>query len=142
MEKIERIARLYPAIMKVMGRIRSVLHDGMDLSYNQFKMLLTIHDKGNCSLNALAGELNIATSSASEMVEKLVNLGFVGRSVDAESRRRVNIYTTEKGRQLIGDLGDGIVENYRDLLNRLSEKDQERLVDALEALVEILGKLE
>jgi DNA-binding MarR family transcriptional regulator len=62
--------------------------------------------------------------------------------VDSESRRRVNIYTTEKGRQLIGDLGNGIVENYRILLGRLSEKDQERLVDALEALVEILGKLE
>jgi DNA-binding MarR family transcriptional regulator len=62
--------------------------------------------------------------------------------VDAESRRRVNIYTTEKGRRLIGDLGDGIVENYRVLLNRLSEKDQERLVEALESLVEILGKLE
>ncbi len=142
MEKIERIARLYPAIMRVMGRIRSMLHEGMDLSYNQFKTLLAIHDKGNCSLNTLAGDLKIAMSSASEMVEKLVNLGLVGRSVDAESRRRVIIYTTEQGRQLIGDLGDGIVENYRVLLNRLSEKDQERLVDALETLVEILEKLE
>ncbi len=142
MENIERVAQLYPSIIRVMGRIRSMVHEGMDLSYNQFKMLLAIHDKGACSLNALAGELKIAMSSASEMVDKLVNLGFVGRTVDSESRRRVIIFATEQGRQLIGELGKGIVENYRVFLNRLSRDDQERLVDALEVLVKILGKLE
>ncbi len=142
MERIERIAELYPAVMRVMGRIRTTVHEGMDLSYNQFKMLLAIHDKGNCSLNALAGELKIAMSSASEMVDKLVNLGLVDRTVDSESRRRVTIYTTEKGKRLIAELGNGIVENYREFLNRLSPEDQEKLVDALEVLVRILGKLE
>ncbi len=142
MEKIERIAGLYPSIIRVMGRIRSMLHEGMDLSYNQFKMLLAINDQGSCSLNSLAGDLKIAMSSASEMVDKLVNLGLVGRRTDSESRRRVIIYPTERGKKLIGELGDGIVENYRVLLGRLSEKDQERLVDALETLVEVLGKLE
>jgi DNA-binding MarR family transcriptional regulator len=142
MEKIERIAALYPSIIRVMGRIRSMLQEGMDLSYNQFKMLLAINDKGSCSLNSLAGDLKIAMSSASEMVDKLVNLGFVDRRVDSESRRRVIIYPTDQGKKLIGELGHGIVENYRVLLSRLAEKDQERLVDALETLVEVLGKLE
>ncbi|HET6421094.1 MAG TPA: MarR family transcriptional regulator [Geobacteraceae bacterium] len=142
MEKIERIAGLYPSIIRVMGRIRSMLHEGMDLSYNQFKMLLAINDKGSCSLNSLAGDLKIAMSSASEMVDKLVNLGLVGRRTDSESRRRIIIHPTEQGKKLIGELGDGIVENYRVLLARLSEKDQQRLVAALETLVEVLGKLE
>jgi DNA-binding MarR family transcriptional regulator len=141
MEKIERIAQLYPAVMRVMGRIRTLVHEGMDLSYNQFKMLLTIHDKGNCSLNLLAGELKIAMSSASEMVDKLVNLGLVSRSVDVESRRRVVIYATDQGQELIKELRRGIVDNYRVLLDRLPENDQERLVCALETLVDILGKL-
>jgi DNA-binding MarR family transcriptional regulator len=142
MEKIERIAQLYPAIMRVMGRIRSTVHEGMDLSYNQFKMLLTIYDKGNCSLNLLAGELNIAMSSASEMVDKLVNLGLITRSVDVESRRRVVIFNTDQGEELIRDLRRGIVDNYRTMLDRLPEKDQERLVGALETLVDILGNLD
>jgi DNA-binding MarR family transcriptional regulator len=142
MEKIERIARLYPAVMRVMGRIRSLVHEGMDLSYNQFKMLLTIYDKGNCSLNLLAKELKIAMSSASEMVDKLVNLGLVSRSVDVESRRRVVIYATDQGQELIRELRRGIVDNYRILLSRLPENDQERLVSALETLVDILEKLE
>lgn len=142
MEKIERIAQLYPVIMRVMGRIRSIVHEGMDLTYNQYKMLLTIYDKGNCTLNVLAKELRIAMSSASEMVDRLVNLGFVYRTVDEDNRRQVMIYTTEKGEELIRELRRGIVENYRTLLERLPPRDQERLVTAFENLAEILGKLE
>ncbi len=142
MEQIERIAQLYPVIMRVMGRIRSVVHDGMDLTYNQYKMLLTIYDKGSCQLNLLARELQIAMSSASEMVDRLVNLGFVYRTVDEENRRQVVIYTTERGEELIRELRRGIVENYRVLLARLSEQDRERLVQAFETLADVLGKLE
>ena len=142
MEQIERIAQLYPVIMRVMGRIRSIVHDGMDLTYNQYKMLLTIYDKGNCTLNMLARELRIAMSSASGMVDRLVNQGFVYRTVDEDNRRQVMIYTTEKGEELIRELRRGIVENYRALLERLPPRDQERLVAAFESLAEILGKLE
>ncbi len=142
MEQIERIAQLYPVIMRVMGRIRSVVHEGMDLTYNQYKMLLTIYDKGSCPLNLLARELRIAMSSASEMVDRLVNLGFAYRTVDEENRRQVVIYTTERGEELIRELRRGIVENYRQLLARLSEQDRERLVQAFETLAEVLGKLE
>ena len=142
MKNIERIAQLYPVIMRVMGRIRSIVHEGMDLTYNQYKMLLTIYDKGNCPLNVLARELHIAMSSASEMVDRLVNQGFVFRTVDEDNRRQVMIYTTEKGEELIRELRRGIVENYRTLLERLPPRDQERLVVAFESLAEILGKLE
>ncbi|AJE04746.1 MarR family winged helix-turn-helix transcriptional regulator [Geobacter pickeringii] len=142
MERIERIAQLYPIIMRVMGRIRSLVHEGMDLTYNQYKMLLTIYDKGSCPLNLLARELEIAMSSASEMVDRLVNLGFVYRAVDEGNRRQVIIYTTGKGEELIREVRRGIVDNYRTLLARLPEGDQERLVGAFETIAEVLGRLE
>lgn len=142
MEQIERIAQLYPVIMRVMGRIRSLVHDGMDLTYNQYKMLLTIYDKGSCPLNLLARELGIAMSSASEMVERLVNLGIVYRAVDEDNRRQVIIYTTDRGEELIRELRHGIVENYRQLFARLPEGDQERLATAFETIADVLDKLE
>lgn len=128
--------------MRVMGRIRSLVHDGMDLTYNQYKMLLTIYDKGSCPLNLLARELGIAMSSASEMVERLVNLGIVYRAVDEDNRRQVIIYTTDRGEELIRELRHGIIENYRQLFARLPEGDQERLATAFETIADVLGKLE
>ena len=141
-ERYERIARLYPEMMRAMGRIRSVVHDSMDLTYNQYKMLLTIYDHGNCSLNLLARELGIAMSSASEMVDKLVNMEFVYRGVDADNRRQVVIQPTGKGEALIRELRRGILENYRQLLEKLPDHDQERLVEAFETVTQVLGKLE
>lgn len=139
---IERIIGLYPVIMRVMGRIRTLVHEGMDLTYNQYKMLLTIYDKGSCPLNLLAADLQIAMSSASEMVDRLCNLGLVQRFVDSGNRRKVIISTTEKGDELIRTLRQGIQNNYRRLLAALPEDDQVRLADAFETLAEVMEKLD
>ena len=141
MKNSERIAELYPVIMRTMGRIRSLVHEGMDLTYNQYKMLLTIADKGKCPLNMLARDLGIAMSSASEMVDRLVQLGLVGRSIDEGNRRQVIIVTTGRGDEMILELQRGIIDNYRALLRKLPEQDRERLVQAFETLADVLGKL-
>lgn len=142
MKNSERIAELYPVIMRTLGRIRSVVHEGMDLTYNQYKMLLTIADKGKCPLNLLAKELRIAMSSASEMVDRLVQLGLVHRSIDEGNRRQVTIVTSPRGDELILELQRGIIENYRALLCKLPEEDSERLLQAFETLADVMGKLE
>lgn len=142
MKNSERIAELYPVIMRTLGRIRSVVHEGMDLTYNQYKMLLTIADKGQCPLNLLARELRIAMSSASEMVDRLVQLGLVHRSIDEGNRRQVIIVTSPRGDELILELQRGIIENYRSLLCKLPEEDSERLLQAFETLADVMGKLE
>ena len=79
MERIERVGRLYPLLFGKMGRLRTLVHEGMDLTYNQYKTLLTIADRGECSLGDLGRELEIAMSSASQMVDRLVGQGLVHR---------------------------------------------------------------
>lgn len=140
MRNIERIADLYPDLMHIMARIRNIVHEGMDLTYNQYKMLLTVHEKGQCSLNTLARELNIAMSSASEMVEKLHQLGLVSRLVNENNRRQILIATSTLGDDFIRELSAGIVESYKILLGRLGEEEQERVAEAFETIVNLLGK--
>ena len=83
MSRIERIARLYPLLSGRMGHLRTLVHEGMDLTYNQYKTLLTIADRGECSLGDLGRELEVAMSSASQMVDRLVGQGLVHREQDA-----------------------------------------------------------
>ncbi len=141
MERIERIARLYPQLIGKMGRLRALVHEGMDLSYNQYKTLLTIADRECCSLGDLARELEVAMSSASQMVERLVSQGLVHREQDAGNRRQVVIRLTPEGRELIEELQRGILKGYEQILARLPEADQEALVQAFETIGRILGKL-
>jgi DNA-binding MarR family transcriptional regulator len=113
----------------------------MDLTYNQYKTLLTIADRRECSLGDLARELDVAMSSASQMVDRLVGEGLIERRQDAANRRQVIIRLTENGEDLIARLRQGILEAYRNVLARMSEEEQEELVGAFESIARLLGKL-
>jgi DNA-binding MarR family transcriptional regulator len=140
-QRIERIASLYPLLIGRMGRLRSLVHEGMDLTYNQYKTLLTIADRGECSLGDLARELEVAMSSASQMVDRLVGEGLIERRQDAANRRQVVIRLTPEGQTLIARLQQNIIEGYRKVLDRMSEQEQEELVRAFETIARLLGRL-
>ena len=141
MERIERIAILYPLLKGRMGRLRSLVHEGMDLTYNQYKTLLTIADRGECSLGDLARELGVAMSSASQMVDRLVGEGLVERNLDESNRRQVIIRLTDNGEDLIAKLRQGIIDGYRRVLAKMSEEEQEELVGSFETIARLLGRL-
>lgn len=141
MERIERIARIYPLLMGRMGRLRTLVHEGMDLTYNQYKTLLTVADRRECSLGDLARELDVAMSSTSQMIERLVGQGLVHREQDAENRRQVNIRLTPQGDALMRELREGILQGYARVLEKLDDGEQEELVGAFETIAGILGKL-
>ena len=141
MERIERIARIYPLLMGRMGRLRTLVHEGMDLTYNQYKTLLTVADRRECSLGDLARELDVAMSSTSQMIERLVGQGLVHREQDAENRRQLNIRLTPEGDSLMRELREGILQGYARVLERLDDGEQEELVGAFETIAGILGKL-
>lgn len=141
MSRIERIARLYPLMIARMGRLRTLVHEGMDLTYNQYKTLLTIADRGECSLGDLGRELEVAMSSASQMVDRLVGQGLVHREQDADNRRQVVISLTPRGEGVIAELETGILKRYEQVMARLPEAEQEELVGAFETIARILGKL-
>ena len=141
MELIERLERLYPELLGRMGRLRALVHEGLDLTYNQYKTLLTIAGSGRCSLGDLGRDLEVAMSSASQMVDRLVAQGLVERQQDAENRRQVIIRLTPRGQALIGELRSGILDRYRKLLKQLEPAEQEELVAAFETIARILDKV-
>jgi len=141
LSRIERIASLYPLLAGRMGRLRTLVHEGMDLTYNQYKTLLTIADRGECSLGDLGRELEVAMSSASQMVDRLVGQGLVHRQQDAENRRQVVIRLTPQGKAVIAELNAGILKRYEQVLARLPAAEQEELVCAFETIARILAKL-
>lgn len=141
MELIERLECLYPELLGRMGRLRTLVHEGLDLTYNQYKTLLTIAASGRCSLGDLGRELEVAMSSASQMVDRLVGQGLVERQQDADNRRQVIIRLTPSGQALIGELRSGILDRYRKLLRQLEPGEQEELVAAFETIARILEKV-
>jgi DNA-binding MarR family transcriptional regulator len=102
----------------------------------QAKLLYVVMAAGELRLSELAGRLGIGSSSASELVERLVELGFLHRHDDPTDRRQVVITTTSDAAALL--------ERFRELNERqlrllLAALDADEL-DAVERAIEVLGR--
>lgn len=141
MERTERMARLYPQLVAGMGRMRALVHEGIDLTSNQYKTLLAVAGYGECSLGDLARTLEVAMSSASQMVDRLVLQGLLQREPAIDNRRQVVIRLSRQGETLIAELQQATLQGYHKVLARLPEREQEELVTAFETIATILNKL-
>lgn len=137
---IHTIAQLYPRLMRAMGHLRGAVDETMDLTYNQYKTLLSLSDMGPCTLNALSRELEVATSSASQMVDRLVAMGLVERSIADGDRRSIVLTSSSEGERLLETVKEEILQRYQDLFRHLGAAEQANLAGAINTLVRILEK--
>jgi DNA-binding MarR family transcriptional regulator len=123
-----------------MGHLRGAVDETMDLTYNQYKALLSLSDMGPCTLNALSRELEVATSSASQMVDRLVAMGLVDRTAADGDRRSVVLTSSAEGEKLLEKVKEEILTRYQELFRHLGAAEQTNLAGAIHTLVRILEK--
>jgi DNA-binding MarR family transcriptional regulator len=117
--------------MRAMGHLRGSVDETMDLTYNQYKALLSLSDMGPCTLNALSRELEVATSSASQMVDRLVAMGLVERAPAEADRRSIVLVTSTQGEELLEKVKENILRRYQDLFHHLGPAEQANLAGAI-----------
>ncbi len=112
------------------------------LSMPQFSILMQLHHKGPCGMSEVSERFDISAAAASQLVDKLVQAGYLERAEDPNDRRAKLLTLSVKGGDLIKQ---GVEERYRwmdDLVNTLSAEDQKKTADALEILIKAAGQLE
>ncbi len=139
-DPIYNIAKLYPRLMRAMSYLRSAVDDTLDLTYNQYKALLTLSMAGPCTLNSLSKDLGVATSSASQMVDRLVTMGLVERNQADGDRRSIVLNTSWQGEGLLEKIKENIVMRYQYLFRHLGPSEQVNLAGAIHTIVRILEK--
>lgn len=107
---------------------------GTDLRVRHFGPLVAVHNLGPCPQQRLAQFLSITEPAAAEVVDELVQAGFVARGQDPYDRRRYALTLTDLGREQLpaayraaariqedaeNVLGTDGVEDLRSLLSRL-----------------------
>jgi len=112
------------------------------LSMPQFSVLMQLHHRGACGMSEISERFEVTPAAASQLVDKLVQNGFIVREEDPNDRRAKLLNITDKGRELIQQ---GFEERYR-WLDQLSERltDEERLQisEALDILTRVATELE
>jgi DNA-binding MarR family transcriptional regulator len=106
------------------------------LSMAQFSVLMQLYYKGACGMSEISERFDVTPAAASQIVEKLVQGGWLEREEDPSDRRAKLLNLSPKGAKLIED---GMNERYRwldDLVSRLSPEEQVRVGEALEVLTQ------
>jgi DNA-binding MarR family transcriptional regulator len=112
------------------------------LSMPQFSILMQLHHKGPCGMSEVSDRFDITAAAASQLVEKLVQAGYLERAEDPNDRRAKLLTLSVKGEELIQQ---GTEERYRwvdDLASQLSAEERAKVVEALSILTEAAQKLE
>ncbi len=107
---------------------------GTGLSLIQFNTLMRLHHRGACPLSEVGAELDITPAATSQMVDKLVQTGYLTRTEDPTDRRVKVLDLTEKGRALV--LAAVAARNawLADLAASLSPSERAALAQALNTL--------
>ena len=112
------------------------------LSMPQFSILMQLHYKGACGMSEISERFDVSAAAASQLVDKLVQAGYIERTEDPHDRRAKLLKLSTNGAKLVDD---GIQERYRwmdDLASKLSATDQTKINEALSILTEAAQKLD
>ena len=112
------------------------------LSMPQFSILMQLHHKGVCGVSDISERFDITNAAASQLVDKLVQSGFIKREEDPHDRRAKLLNLTDKGKELIQQ---GIEERYRwvdQLAERLTIEERVQVSEALNIMTRAAQELE
>lgn len=112
------------------------------LSIAQLNTLMYLSHLGRCGVSGIGDHLGVTNAAASQMIERLVQQGFLERTEDPEDRRSKQISLTEKGRKLIEGGIDSRHRWMEDLTTTLSIEEQELIIQALVLLTRAVRELE
>ena len=112
------------------------------LSMPQFSLMMQMYHRGACGMSGISERFEITPAAASQMVDKLVQSGYIVREEDPNDRRAKLLNLTASGRALIER---GIEERFRwvdDLAGKLTPEEQGRIKEALELMTRASQELE
>ena len=130
------IANALHAVNEELHRVNLPAWIRLGLPAAQLKALVTIASGDGLSITGLAMSLGIGEPAASQVVEQLVQRGYVARKQDPVDRRRAVVTVTESGRDLVSGLRLGRREHVHEWLASMSDDDVSALARGLSALSE------
>ena len=112
------------------------------LSMPQFSLMMQMYHRGACGMSGISERFEISPAAASQLVDKLVQSGYIKREEDPTDRRAKLLNLTTKGRELIEQ---GIEERFRwvdDLTGKLTPEERIQVGEALDLMIRAAQELE
>jgi len=134
----QRLAEVVPRLMSAFHDLKRP-HEGTEaLTMRHFQAMVLLSVRSEMTLQDLCERLHLAPSTGSELVQRMIGLGYVQKSISGMDKREVTLRLTESGLALFLKRKQELVQIFQDLLQRFSDKDRQRLVHAFETIWELM----
>ena len=109
-------------------------------SFAQMNSLFFIHHHKPVTVNALSCHMGISKGGASQMIERLVELGLVNREEDPEDRRSKILTLTEQGLAFVQSAKNARHAWIEQFCETIPPNEAESIAPAIERLLEHMKK--
>lgn len=110
---------------------RSIARVEEQVTLPQYRALVVLASRDGLRPVDLADALDVSPSTATRMCDRLVAKALVERDHSDGDRREVELRLSPEGRALVGEVTAQRRRDLRNVLARIAEPDQARLIDAL-----------
>jgi DNA-binding MarR family transcriptional regulator len=105
-----------------------------------FEIMRLLEHEGRLHVSEIGERLQIAKAQMTKLIDKLVVLNLVERTVDVTDRRTLNITLIDQGRTLLRENNTFIMNAVQEIVSSLSDEDLEHLSLSLRTLRDMLLK--
>jgi DNA-binding MarR family transcriptional regulator len=131
----EHVARFKKQMESLRG---SNAADPDDRFYFMRIFISLAHSKNPPTMGELSAELKIPLSSATRLIDWLVNAGFIERMTDASDRRVVRVQMTTSARQFYQTAMDYNKERLALLMQKFTSQERQQMLHLMHKLLSIL----
>lgn len=133
------LMELLPRWNRFIGRaFKDCLTDGM----SPLLHFLLVQMSEHATMSDLARTLRMSRQQMTKLADKAIEMGLAVRESDPNDRRVVRLIATEKAIEYMEASRKKAREYYRNLYQAMGPEDEEKFVQALEAMNEVFAHLE
>ena len=113
----------------------------LGLNLSQYSLLAVLEEAGESTMGELTRRLGLTMGAGTNLVDRLVHLGYVERRHDAKDRRLVKVRLTDKGAETLRSVLDFNRNTLGEVLGRFSAEDRALFIRIVHQLEERLAEL-
>lgn len=126
--EVERLLREVALIMRQRGRQHL---SGFDLTPPQFDALVELVRGGEMTMGELCNRLSLASSTVTDLIDRMERSGFVQRVRDTNDRRVVRLQVLERGSEIIQGVLRTRAAYLGSVLSQMPQDAQGRVAEAI-----------
>jgi DNA-binding MarR family transcriptional regulator len=134
----KRVARLFPEVYRRYHWAQRVKGAELPVSRRALEVLQHLHASGPLTVGEQAEHLGLRRNSVSELLQRLEAKGLIARIRDERDERRVLVWLTESGRDVVSRIGQVLAPDLlAQTMAALSPEERAIVVRGIELLVSV-----